>query len=211
MSLRTATVVLALLCASGGSVRALEFTTTGPLGSADYVVDQDQPLSLLLLGRLSEKELWQSFQQSSSVISGAGVFLFPGVGQSGQVRIELWDGPPRSIPGSGKGERLAFADADGVPGQWVDVFWTPQAANQGLTYYLAFAGMGQGNQLAPSGAGDVYPKGNAYIDGESFPNFDATFRTYGPAIPEPASTLLLCAGLVLIGVSRRVRRRLFPR
>lgn len=212
MKLRAATVVLALLCALGASMRALDATAApAPSQAGDYVVDQNQPLSLVLVARLSQQDLWQSFQQASSVISGAGIFLFPGVGESGQIRIELWDGPPRTVPGSDAGQRLALGDADGTAGQWVDVFWTPLEAKPGLTYYLAFAGMGQGNQLGLGGAGDVYPNGNAYIDGVAFPNFDAAFRTFGPAIPEPATALLLCAGLMIVGASALVRRRRLAR
>jgi hypothetical protein len=208
MKLRAATVVLAMLGALSEPVHALDVTAApAPRQAGDYIVDQNQPLSLFLLARLSQKDVWQSFQQSSSVISGAGVFLFPGVGAAGRIRIELWDGLPRTVPGSDAGERLAFADTDGIAGQWADVFWTPLAAKAGLTYYLALAGMGQGNELGVGGAGDVYPSGSFYVDGVLFPNLDAAFRTFGPAIPEPASALLLSAGLVIVSAWALVRRR----
>src|SRR5215510_5156481 len=83
----------------------------GYVSAADqFVIDQNQPLSSVLLARLSQPDLWQTFEQSSNVISGAGVFLYPGEGERGTVRIELWDGPPKATGGM-KGERVAFADA----------------------------------------------------------------------------------------------------
>lgn len=206
MHLRTARIAIAALCASGALIGGVHASPAVD----EFVIDQQQPLFQFTIANLpplppnaSGASLWQSFEQSSGVVSGAGMFLSPGVGMSGPVRIELWDGAPDSA----SGERLALKTGQGAAGTWVDVFWTPQAVTPGRTYFLLFAGMGQGTDLALGGAGDLYPSGSIYLDGQAFTNLDATFRTFGPPIPEPASALLLLVGLAAVGALRARRTR----
>ena len=177
------------------------------LGAGEFVIDQDQPVAAVFLTVLGQPDLWQSFQQSSDVISGAGVFLYPGVGDRGTVRIELWNGPPKADGGGTKGERLAFADAAGVAGSWVDVFWTSVSANPATTYFLVFEGMGQANDLGLAGAQFAYPRGEGYVRGMPFLGYDYTFRTYGPPVPEPTSASLLLAGLLGLLAAAALRKR----
>jgi hypothetical protein len=170
-----------------------------PVAAAD-VVDQNQTdvtggMSALDTSNVSA----QSFQQSASNISGAGILLDPGQGgQTGLVTISLWTTLP-----DGNGTMLASASAVGTEGAWVDVFWSPVSITAGTTYFLDFSG--DGPLVASGSVNDPYANGQVYAGPSylSFPDFDFTFRTYSSDIPTPGTLGLLS----IIGLSNRRRRR----
>jgi hypothetical protein len=137
------------------------------------VIDQDQPSGPVYMAGFSQSDLAQSFVQSSGAISGAGILLQAGVGESDDVRISVWTG----LPNAG-GTMLAQANAQGTQGEWVDVFWSPVSVTPGVTYYLVFDG---NSTLGIAGdTNNPYPNGCVYANPgfQIFPAFDYAFRTY---------------------------------
>ncbi len=136
------------------------------------LIDQNQPSATTYMAGFTQGGLAQSFQQTNSNVSGAGIFLQENIGTTDNVTIQLWDG----IPG-GSSVMLAEATAAGTAGQWIDVFWTPVAVIPGTTYFLVFTG---NTSLGISGdTSNPYPYGCVYAnDFSQFPTFDYTFRTY---------------------------------
>src|SRR5262249_2319356 len=136
------------------------------------VIDQNQPNAPVYMAAFNQTDLAQSFQtQTQNLISGAGIFLQPGIGGTDNVHLSLWD----KLPNQG-GQMLADANAQGTQGNWVDVYWSPVHIAQNTTYYLVF----DGNQSLGI-AGDTnnpYPYGQVYANPGygSFPTFDYTFR-----------------------------------
>lgn len=136
------------------------------------LIDQNQPSGPNFMAHFSQSGLAQSFQQTNTNISGAGILLRENIGSSDNVTIQLWDG----IPG-GSSIMLAEATAVGTAGQWIDVFWTPVPVTPGITYFLVFTG---NSTLDISGdINNPYPYGCVYAnDFLQYANYDYTFRTY---------------------------------
>jgi hypothetical protein len=165
--------------------------------SAD-VIDQDAPTNNVFMAEFVQTDLAQSFQQASSIISGAGIFLEPDVGVPSNVTISLFD----NLPNNG-GNLLATASAIGTPGSYVDVFWNPVSITPDTTYYLVFDG---NTSLGISGdTSDQYSRGQVYANAgfQSFPGFDYTFRTWTTSIPEPGTGILLFGSVVSMVLRRR--------
>ena len=141
-------------------------------------IDQNQPNGPTYMAGFSQLDIAQSFIQSHGSISGAGIFLKPSAGESGNVTIALWD----ALPNEG-GSMLASASTTGTAGEWVDVFWTSIAPTAMSTYYLVFTGdewlgiMGDTN--------DPYPNGHVYANEGYFPftPYDFAFRTWYDETP----------------------------
>jgi PEP-CTERM motif len=169
-------------------------------GMAAPVIDQNQPNAPVYMAAFGQGNLAQSFQQTGSNISGAGIFLQQGQGTTGNITIALH--------ASLNGPVLASGTAFGTQGSWVDVFWSPFATTANTTYFLEF--LSDNNSLGI--AGDVnnpYAFGNVFANFGfgSFGSFDYTFRTYSDdasnSVPEPAGLALVGLGLVAIAASRR--------
>ncbi len=135
-------------------------------------IDQNQPSGSAYMASFSQTDLAQSFMQTNTNISGAGILLQAGAGTSDNVTIQLWDDLPDT------GTMLATASATGVAGEWVDVYWSYVPVTPGTTYYLVFLG---NTTLGIAGdTSNPYPNGHVYANAgfTPFPNFDYAFRTY---------------------------------
>ncbi len=135
-------------------------------------IDQNQPSGPTYMAAFNQTDLAQSFMQTNTNISGAGIFLQSGVGTSDNVIIQLWDNLPAS------GTMLATGSATGVAGEWVDVYWSYVPVTPGTTYYLVFLG---NTTLGITGdTNNPYPNGHVYANSgfTPFPNYDYAFRTY---------------------------------
>ena len=137
------------------------------------LIDQNQPSATTYMAGFTQGGLAQSFQQTNSNVSGAGIFLQENIGSTDNVTIQLWS----DVPDTSAAVMLAEASATGTAGQWVDVFWTPVAVVPGTTYFLAFTG---NTSLGISGdTGNPYAFGCVYANNFTpFANYDYTFRTY---------------------------------
>ncbi len=158
------------------SLLALLFWIVSPV-VAD-TIDQNQPSDATYMAGFHQLDLAQSFMQSHGNISGAGIFLKPSAGETGNVNITLWD----ALPNEG-GLVLATGSATGTAGEWVDVFWSAVETTAMTTYYLVFTG---DEWLGVMGdTSDPYPFGQVYANEGygSFPDFDYTFRTYYDETP----------------------------
>ncbi|MEH6756877.1 MAG: PEPxxWA-CTERM sorting domain-containing protein [Parasphingorhabdus sp.] len=178
---------------------------TSQAHAAEFV-DQNQPNNPDYMAGFSQTDLAQSFQQSSSNISGAGIFLQSGIGSIDDVTISLWDLLPNAFGAS----QLATGSVLGTQGSWADVFWTPVAIVAGQTYFLAFGG---NTSLGISGdTSNPYANGQTYANPGygSFPTFDYTFRTFSSdslgAVPEPSTWAFMIFGFGAIGGAMRRRR-----
>lgn len=185
----------------------------GGAASAANVIDQNAPTKVdyYPLTVFSFGDVAQSFQQSATNISGAGIFLFPNWGTTDVVTISLWD----NLPNQSVAKRLATASEKGTQGTWFDVFWEPVSITPDTTYYLVFEGTT--NTLAISGdpSGGGYSRGMMFSSSgylgpfAGFPNYDHAFRTYAsvPSVPEPETYALMLAGLCLVGWAARRRQQ----
>ena len=136
-------------------------------------IDQNQPSGPVYMAAFAQTGLAQSFMQTNSNISGAGILLQANVGGTDNVTISVWD----ALPNAG-GTMLATASAQGTQGQWVDVYWNAIAITPATTYYLVFDG-----NMSLGIAGDTnnpYPNGNVFANSGygAFPYYDYAFRTY---------------------------------
>lgn len=179
---------------------------SAPTLAADLVIDQIQPNSSAIIADFTQEDLAQSFQPSVSPISGAGVVVKRGGPQD--VTIQLWS----KLPNQMGAQMLAQGTAQGINGEWVDVFWSPVVVTPGTTYFLVFLS----DPSMFGVAGDTmnpYPRGNAYANTgfQPQPTFDYAFRTWTngtlhvPALG--AVGLCLVAGILFAGGVGLVRRR----
>jgi len=171
----------------------------GPAGAA-LTIDQVQPNNVVAMAAFSQGDLAQSFQQANGNVAGAGIFLSPGWGSTGDVTIALWDDLPNQ-----SGNLLASGTATGTAGSWVDVFWAPVAVVPDTTLFLVFTSTDI-NQAIAGDIADPYGRGQVYANTGfvSFPWFDYTFRTYYAPIPAPGALLL---GGIGVGIVNYLRRR----
>lgn len=136
-------------------------------------IDQNQPSGPVYMAAFAQTDLAQSFQQTNTDISGAGILLQAGVGGTDNVTIQVWD----ALPNAG-GVMLAQGSAQGTQGQWVDCYWAAIPVTPATTYYLVFTG-----NMSLGIAGDTnnpYPFGMVFANAGygPFPGFDYAFRTY---------------------------------
>ena len=137
----------------------------------ECLIDQDQPSATVYVS-FAVPDLAQSFKPGGGNIGGAGCFLQPDVGDTGFVKIELWD----ALPNAG-GTRLAHASTIGRQGTWADVSWPPVSVTPGTTYYLVFTG--DETLAITADWQDPYPDGHLFGNEgyQPFPDYDFTFRT----------------------------------
>jgi FtsP/CotA-like multicopper oxidase with cupredoxin domain len=174
-----------------------------PLAFAQ-TIDQNAPTNNTNMAGFGQGYLAQSFQQASSNIVGAGIFLNSGVGTGDTVTISLYDNLPNV-----NGSLLASASTTGTAGAWVDVFWNSVSIAADTTYYLVFSG---NTTLGISGdTSNGYSRGNVFANSgyQSFSDYDYTFRTYSgtvSAVPEAETYAMMLAGLGLMGAVARRRK-----
>jgi len=153
----------------------------------------------------------QSFQQTNSTISGAGIYLMGSEGgrtNPATLTISIYDGySPSGLSGLVASGTTAIA---GNFAGFVDIFWTPAAVSAGTQYYMALAS--SNNAFAAFSPTASYAKGSALFRGTGFgQTYDLTFRTFADngatqAVPEPGVLALLGLGFVgLFGASRKKR------
>ncbi len=175
----------------------------GSCANAGIILDQQQLLGPGNMAVFSQTDLAQSFQQAHSNVAGAGILLWSAPAETGDITIALYD----NLPDEG-GALLASGTALGVSaGSWADAFWAPVSVNPNSTYYLVFTSSNQSLGIAGY-TGNSYPSGQVYAHPgyEEFPLYDYAFRTYADdAIPEPASFLLLGAGIAGLIALKRLR------
>lgn len=169
-----------------------------PLAGATPLINQEANVHAVNMADFWQGDLAQSFQQSAATITGAGIFLAPGMGSTDTVTISLWNNLPNAA-----GTMLAQASVAGTAGQWADVFWSPVAIAANTTYYLVFGGNNTlsiaGDTNNGYGLGQVYA-GTGY---QSFANFDYAFRTFAAPVLEPTTVYLLLAGLGVLLARRQ--------
>lgn len=184
----------------------LIFTALTMPAYAVPVIDQNQPNQNAYMAGFFQTDLAQSFQQSRANISGAGIFLQPGVGTSDNVTLSVWD----ALPNQG-GTMLGSGSGVGTSDSWFDVFWSIVPVVPNTTLYLVFSG---NTTLGVAGTTyDSYPLGHVFANPrfEQFPTFDYTFRTYyddqfNPApAPEPGTLLLMGTGIAGLALWSRKR------
>jgi hypothetical protein len=174
------------------------------------IVDQNHPVPVAPFCAVTTTD-WcgQSFQQTNSTISGAGIYLMGSEGgrtDPATLTISIYDG----YGGSGLSGLVASGTTaiDGNFFGFVDVFWTPAAVSAGTQYYMVLA---SSNNSFASFSTSTYANGNALFRGGDISNYDLTFRTFADdgaaqAVPEPGALALLGLGFVgLFGASRRKR------
>ncbi|WP_229259411.1 PEP-CTERM sorting domain-containing protein [Duganella aceris] len=153
--------------------------------------------------------LAQSFQQSSTNISGAALWMSAlASAPSGTVQISLWDGLPTA-----SGHQLAQGSAFGQSGALAEVYWNPVSIQANTTYFLVFE---SSSTLFIGGSeGNPYSNGQAYVNGYTqYSTLDFTFRTFtdttfvaAAPVPEPETYAMLLGGLGLLGYMTKRRKR----
>jgi hypothetical protein len=175
------------------------------------VVDQQQTKADALLGTFRDFPAFaQSFVPSLEVLAGAGLVL-EGPAEPSNAKIKLTLEVWSSLPDNGAQQPLVSVPLEGRPDEWADAFWNPVDVKPGGEYFLVFRD-GTPQQSAPLGANDdLYPAGAGYFfnAGRFTPvaEFDFAFRTFAVPIPEPRTSVLLLAGLLVVAAISLRRRR----
>jgi len=207
------------------SLAAVAFLAPMVLES-QVIIDQNAPTVNAIMAQFDQPDLAQSFRPLSSLINGAGIYLYPGLGTgTSTVTISLWDLLPNVI---GANQLATGSTSVSANGMWVDVGWSEVSVVSGQTYYLVFSstiktyaiagdennGYANGQVFANAGFATFqqynlpgFPAdptiAGSYI--QSFDRFDYTFRTL-TVVPEPASVVLVGSALMLLGGMSATRR-----
>jgi hypothetical protein len=175
------------------------------------IVDQNHPVPVAPFCAVTVSD-WcgQSFQQTNSTISGAGVYLMGSEGartDPATLTVSIYDS---YSPGGLSGLIASGSTAiDGNFFGFVDVFWTAAAVSAGTEYYMVLA---SSNNAFAAYSTSTYTNGNALFRGGDITNYDLAFRTFADdgalqAVPEPGTLAMLGLGLAgLAGAMRKKRR-----
>ncbi len=180
----------------------LPLATVASAAVAD--VDQSQTDVSGYIAGFGQAGLAQSFQPSVSNITGAGIYLEPGVTVPSAVTIALYSALPNAggaLLGTGSG-------APGASGSWTDVsFGSAISVTPNASYVLVFTSTGNVGGVAGSTT-NPYSRGQAYANTGygSFPAFDYAFRTSYQAQPTPEPASFAALGVGVLGLLRRRKR-----
>jgi hypothetical protein len=173
------------------------------------VIDQNQPPPVGPFCAVTTTD-WcgQSFQQTNTNISGAGIYLTGSEGgrtDPATLTISIYD----SYSGAGLAGLIASGSTaiDGNFSGFVDVFFTPASVIAGNQYYMVLS---SSNNAFAAFSTPTYANGSALFRGSDFTGYDLTFRTFadnaGPTgVPEPATFGLLAIGLAGLGFMSKKR------
>jgi hypothetical protein len=174
------------------------------LGNANAaIIDQEQANTPVFMAAFSQSDLAQSFQQSSSMIAGAGIFLQAGQGTTDTVTISLWDALPNNA-----GSMLASASGLGTEGTWFDVFWNPLAVTPNTSLFLVFTSANDTLGIAGD-TSNPYALGQTFANAGfgPFPSFDYAFRTYSSddnaaPVSGPGTFVLFAFGVIALAIRK---------
>lgn len=169
------------------ALRAIACLTLVALGVPEQaravnIIDQNAPHATSFIAGFNKADLAQSFRQSATNISGAGILLHPRVGDTGFVSISLWT----ALPDESGARQLVTGLVAAVAGQWADIFWEPVDVDPAKSYFLQFTGTPTLGIAGTSLTEHGYPHGLAFANPGYLPyvTYDYAFRTYA-FIPEP--------------------------
>ncbi|AFU70108.1 secreted protein with Por secretion system C-terminal sorting domain [Psychroflexus torquis ATCC 700755] len=170
-----ASTYLIMIEGSGSSAGAFSLAVSCVvLGDScdDSSLEINQDFGDACIANISQGAITQSYQPFEAESSGAG-FQFTNPPTAGtNLTLTLYDALP-SNAGVALASGTAVADGTAV---WLDVFWPITDVVLGDTYFIGVTG--SANQCLNGVLSDVYSGGKAFVGGNTFPNFDFTFRTY---------------------------------